>query len=93
MRLEEAAVVVVLLLYARRTSLAGTFLCLGVLAAHFSLLAWVLVGHNTWKANLMSNKLFLAEFVLLPFCTILVWGVYSKMVTVRSRSSERFIAP
>jgi hypothetical protein len=76
MRFEVTVVVAILLRYAHRTSTASTSLCLGVVVAHFWLWGWIIKAPDTGYTWLM-----MAVWVLLPFGTILLWGVYSRTMT------------
>jgi hypothetical protein len=73
--LEIVAMMVLLILYGRRNSITTTGLCLVAVLAHFCLWSWVMMGQFDHRYAWPT----LISYLILPFCTLLLWGVYARM--------------
>lgn len=79
--LEIVVMMVILIRYGRRISITTASLCLVAVFAHFCLWGWVMSEFNQSYASPM-----LIRYLILPLCTILLWGVYARMSISREVS-------
>jgi hypothetical protein len=77
--LEIVVMMVMLIRYGRQTSITATSLCLLAVLAHFWLWGWVMEQFNQSFTSPM-----LIRYLILPLCTVLLWGVSART----SRSGE-----
>jgi hypothetical protein len=73
--LEILVMMVILIRYGRRISITTTSLCLVAALAHFCLWGWVMMGEFDHRYAWPT----LIGFLILPLCTVLLWGVYARM--------------
>ena len=79
--LEIVVTIVILFRYGPRSSITATSLCLVATLAHFCLWGWVIMSDFNHRYAWPT----LLRYLMLPLCTVLLWGFCAKM----SRSSGR----
>jgi hypothetical protein len=75
--LEIVVMMVILIRYGRRISITTAGLCLVAVLANFCLWGWVMMSEfnhaYAWQT--------LLSYLILPLCTVLLWGLYARMAS------------